>query len=283
MAVVGSTYISLAAMAALVGESVEEVYDVCENNNQNKWSFYRGKRIRANASTRLVELVGVSPRRLGDFRGYDENALEPTPFNSGGSTINWGPSGGTTDVVAFVNLQALNVKEIAYYDSQSYDYVQIDLYSSAANRTAGTPIVSRQKFAISYSTISPHVDCSIDKYGITQQVNSPQLITLTGIPTTYSHLYADTYITNSAGTRKITLDTPYSDWDMHQLSNPIIKSTAIQAIPTQPAPAGGSWLGQAFIITNPSSTMAATVDSYSSSSIDWNLRLWCNINDYDFV
>jgi hypothetical protein len=216
MAVQGDNDISLNAMKTLVGATNPNLVEVCQSSNINRWSFYRPRRIRANATTRLVELVDVAPYRLGDFRRYDDNASEPTPYNSIESTLNWGPGGGTADFVAFVNLQAMNVKEIAYYDSQSYDYIQVDLYSSAANRTAGTPKVHTQKFAIDYSSPTILTDHTVDKYGITEFPNSPQLITLTNVPTTYSHVYADTYITNSAGTRKISLLFRRYQLSLHQ-------------------------------------------------------------------
>ena len=260
MAVQGDDNISLNAMKTLVGASSAALTaEVCQSDNINRWSYYRARRIKAHATTKLVELVNVAPYRLGDFRRYDDNASEPDPYNSIESALNWGPGGGTADFAAFVNLQAMNVKEIAYYDSASYDYIQVDLYSSAANRTAGTPKVHTQKFAISYSSPTILVNHTVDKYGITEFPNSPQLITLTSVPTTYGHVYADTYITNSAGTRKISFDDGYSDFDLHELSNPLVKSTAIQSIPGTGPPVG-AWTGQAFIITNPSATLAATVD-----------------------
>jgi hypothetical protein len=249
MAVLPNTDITTTAVRNELSESANAIAsDLCQSSLQNKHSFYRGGRIRANATTRLVELVNVAGYKLADFRNYDHNASSPTPFNNLGTTINWGPGGGTTTIGALVNLQALNVKEIAYYDSQSYDYIQIDLYSSAANRTAGTPIVVRQKFAINWSTPTILPNHTIDDYGITQAPASPQLITLINVPTTYSHLYGDTYITNSAGTRKITLDNPYSDWDMHEFQSPIIKSTALQNVPSGNAPNGSPYIA-AFIQT----------------------------------
>ena len=262
MAVFGDNNISLNAVKAEIGESTFSLILLCQSANWNKWAFFRGRRIKANTTTKAVELVSVGPYRLGDARRYDHTANEPTPFNNIGTTKNWGPGGGTTDVVALVNLETMNVKEIAYYDSASYDYIQIDLYSTSGDRTAGTNKRHTQKFAISYSTISPPLpDHTIDIYGITQIPNSPQLVTLTNVPTAYSHYYADTYIANSVGTRKINFDDGYSDWNMHEFQSPIIKSTALQVVPSGLAPNGNSWIA-AFIITN----IAAT--PFGGSTVD---------------
>jgi hypothetical protein len=219
----GTTNISLNAVAATLSETTKSVLTVCQSANQNRWAFYRGARIRANATTRLVELVNVAPYKLGDFRRYEHTQTAPLPVSGG--TVQWGPTNpSTVQFDSAILINKLNIKEIADYHNTAYDYYVVDAYDSTSDRTNETDRKYRWIIPITFETANPAipVDHTLDDLGITQQPKGTQNVSLTGISTSYSTLYLTTSIGNAGGTIGIRLDSPYSTLTIQQIFYPTL-------------------------------------------------------------
>ncbi len=223
----GDNNIKMSDLRTTLGETSWNLSNIIKSNNWNKWSFYRGKKIRANSTTQLVELFDDGgPYRLGDARRYDHNSEEPDAAYGG--TLNIGGPGSYT-YNTDMRMQNLNVKELEYNDSVTpgvYSAIIIDAYGSSSNRASETSRKYRWVFDTLFDTITPPVNHSVDLMGITQYPQLIQSLALSGISSSDagSTLYLTTSLGEKTGTNTgvigVRLDNPYSELYLNQLSLP---------------------------------------------------------------
>jgi hypothetical protein len=281
----GDNNIKLSDVRTTIGESSYNLSTICKSSGINKWAFYRGRRIKANATTKLVEFVDVAPYRLGDFRRYSHSSTAPQVEDD--YTHAWGPGGATTTLSFTMTPNELNIKEIAYYDTSAYDYYTFKLYSSSAARASKTGAFASLIVPITYSTITPPTDHTIDIYGITQKPSSAQIISFTGVSTSYSTIYMDSYISTSGGTEKIRFDDSHTDISMHEYEQPLIRTNDTVNTPSFSPPDGSGGWSTAFIEVMSASTFPGTNEdvqqTFGSTSYSFYMHIrgiTFNSNEY---
>ena len=134
-----------------------------------------------------------------DGLDYDGVAFNTSTPSIGAFEYPTGPSTTVNSNILWYP-EALNIKSFTTYG----DYVTFKFYTSSANRTAETSSVLIFTAPIVYNTITT---LSGHTRTTTQQAASPQTVYVTGIPSTYSTLYMDTFISDSSGNRLINLGT----------------------------------------------------------------------------
>jgi hypothetical protein len=198
----------------------------------NRFSFYAPGQLVISGSNpdKVLVLTPVTTNyKLGDFRRYDSSILA-SHAPSGAGIITYPPSGATTASFTEVwHPEKLNIKAVTGYDN----YVTMNFYKTATDRTNLTNLWHTQIFAISYQAVTggvltghtrnqtqepvPHQNCSIAAF---------PLATLT----TPDHLIkGECFISNSSGGRVLNLGVTrtdgYFDVNLHKFSEPYISGT----------------------------------------------------------
>jgi hypothetical protein len=218
-----NTVISQTLVRNTLGDNAWSNGALCNSPKQNRWAFYRGSRLKANATTKLVELTPHTNFAIGNFRSYEHTQSAPNPV--AGGNYAWGPvNPGTFQFDSAILINKLNIKEIANYHSTAYDYYIIDAYDSEAERDSETDRKYQWIIPITFEAANPSVPVGhyLEDLGITQQPKSTELVSLTGISTTYTTLYLRTSIGTLGGTIGIRLDDPYSTLTITQINYPTL-------------------------------------------------------------
>lgn len=164
----------------------------------NKWSFYRSGSISANVTTKLIELTAPSNNdKLGDFRGYNHNALTPYLYDGYPSGLYYGPGGTSFTFTTIVYLEELNVRELS---SGSVPYIVIKYYPSATDRTNGTNVIQTTSTLVSETSVTPptgHTNNQTAKPSSASQIIN-DTFDVADIPAG-NIVYLDVYIGNNGG------------------------------------------------------------------------------------
>ena len=270
MAEQASTNISLNAMASLVSESSKTVQTVVQSSNINKWAFFRPRPISINATTKLVEIdAKTTDLKLGDFRRYDHTAAVATSA----ADFTHPYSGSSTSLSVPVWPYALNIKEL-FPSTLTSTYLRWNLYTSAANRTAGTPIYASFSQALDPTWVEAQTSIPTGHSNQeTQKFKSSPLLPTASVSTTSltkpnDILYADTFIANSGGTALMRFNDGYTTITMHELQAAYIDGTGAttNSPPTGSAPGGADWTVVFPVLTTSSSSYLDTDFSPSGTT-----------------
>lgn len=258
---VGDNDITMSVIATELGISIGTnrlKSSLTRHVNITKWSFFRSGSIDANVTTKLVEFTAPSSNdKAGDFRRYDQSTT--TPFTQSDYTHKWGPSGTTTTLIFVITPVDLNIKEIG-----TGDYYTFKFYSSAADRTNKTSSVKTHIVAIDYDPVTPPVGHTNNQ---TSRPDSPQQITVTGVTTSHSVLYMDSFISDISGNEKIRFDDSHTDITMEEYEQALMRCT--QSIVSADLPSGNSPAGYAWSETG-SRLQIYTASTPKDSSSDVN-------------
>jgi len=206
--------------------------------NMNMWSFYRVGSIAPTGTYDLTTLTAPSNNdKLGDFRGYNQSALEPYPFDVYPSGKGWGPGGSTMSLTFQIYTYEWNLVEML---SGSTPYITVRYYISSKTRTAGngTGGVRTYTTAITMTANSPPTDHTNDQ--LTKQASSSQLFTDANFPTSLlttpdDVLYCDLYISDGSGNQVARFGTVQSDGyvniSTHENANPFVDGCAPNITP----------------------------------------------------
>lgn len=212
----GNNNISVTAVKNEMGASENNVSGLCKNTaQQNKYSIYRGGRIRSNSTTKYMEIYDpTSDYKLGDFRSYDQLQTQPTPFED--VTVLWGPTNPVTiDAQSVLHPTGhIHLKEMADYHGtlSTWTYWVVEAYTSSANRAARTSKVYTRTFLIDWDTLTPPTGHTVDVTILKQKPTNYQIETFTGISTGYTKLYLETSIGNIDGSSiGVRLEDGYSE------------------------------------------------------------------------
>lgn len=256
----GTSNINITSICSELGISVgnnRTFTSLTRHASINKWSFRRPGSISPNTSTKLIELTAPSNNdKLGDFREYNHSATAPNV--EGDYTHKWGPGGATTDLQFTITPSQLNIKEIGY------DYYTFKLYSSSANRASKTSPIKTEIVSIDYSAVSAPPGHTNNQ---TQKPDSPQVIDITAVSTSYSTIYMDSYISDISGNEQARFDDSYTDITMIEYEQPLMRAT--QLIDSGDLPAGNSPDGFPWTVTG-SRFQIYTASTPKDSSSDVN-------------
>lgn len=260
----GTTDISVSLVKNTLGETTNNVSELCTSPNINMYSFYKPCGLQANATTKVVESVtDVSPFHLGDFRKYDHSAN--TPNVQPDMQVNFVPeSSSVTFSMSYINSQ-LNLKEV----DSSISNLLVKIYSNEAR----TIQIASKNVAINYFAVTPPVG---HKNQETQQASSTQIITGITVnnPNLYSTLYAETWFSDIGETLRGRLSDHVTEITMHEYSNPTLSFSTM------------SWSPSPF--WEQSSTCSATavfanniVNNNTQGDTSWNFSfipasVWCS-------
>lgn len=210
------------------------IADFCRSANNNRWSFYKATRIRANATTKLVELYDDGGHYFyGDYRLYDHAATDPDQAAGGNLDIG---APGSYSFPTNMRPKDLNIKELEHNDSKTdgdYSAIIVDAYGSSSNRASETTRLYRWVFPILFDAETPPSGCYSDTIGVNKYPQLIQSITLTGISSgdAGSTLYLTTSLGEETGTHTgvigVRLDTPYSEVTVTQLDLPDVTGGTI--------------------------------------------------------
>ena len=194
----GSTNITTAIVRNYISGTSNKVSELVGKSGLNKFSFYAPGQLDVDTNKDIVLTPPSANYKLGDYRLYDASAVQPEAADD--FTLGWGPGGSSFNAVIPWHPNTLNIKEFA----ATGDYVTFNFYASASDRTAEGNRVHTFTAAIQFSTITPllrHTRTTSYK------VNPVQIPTVQNIPTAYSTLYLDTFISDISGNRLINLGT----------------------------------------------------------------------------
>jgi len=227
------TDITTAAVGTYIGLASGNVSTLCAKTGLNKYSFYAPGQLSVDANKDVVLTPPSGGYKLGDFRLYDKLAL--TPSAQANYQQNWGPALTNYTFAVSWFPQNMNIKDF----SISGDYVTMNFYSTATDRTNEANRRFQQINSISYSAITPlvgHSRTTSYNAGSTQAPVYINNFPVSGLTTPDQILYLETFISDIAGNRKINLGVRannYTTVTMHQSQTPyMVRSGNITPVPT---------------------------------------------------
>ena len=194
----GSINITMSEVRDYIQGVSYKVSELVATPGLNKYSFYAPGQLDVDANKDPLLIPPTANFKLGDFRLYDKLATAPAAASD--FTYNWGPGGVIFNAVIPWFPGTMNLKSFA----SPGDYVTMKFYTSTANGTAETNAVLTYTSSINFNSITPLVSHSRTT---TFKAEGTQLVSVSGIPTGYSTLYVDTYISDIGGGRLINLGT----------------------------------------------------------------------------
>lgn len=221
----GTTNINTTNVGSEIGSSSHLFSALVGASGLNKYSFYAPGSLSVDANKDVVLTPPASNYKLGEFRNYNHSSLTPSPQTN--FTKNWGPSAGNFDFAVAWYPQAINIKCFAVPG----DYVTMNFYPSATDRTNETNRIKQQITAITYNADTPLTGHSRQA---TYRANSTQApVWIYGYP--YGGLadpdttiYMETFISDVAGNRKINLGVRannYTTVTFHKNQPPYVYGT----------------------------------------------------------
>jgi hypothetical protein len=221
-----------------IGGSSNRISSLCNQAGLNKYSFYGVGQLDVNASKDVILTPPAMNFKLGDFRGYNQDA--PMPSVTQGLIANWGPVGvAQVGVTLGVAPEEMNIRAFPNNGCDSTNYhVTVKIYPSATDRTNETNCLLTQVFTIPMNSHTPLA-------GHTRQANykanpgaNGNLLAVTGMPvaTGDGYRYAELYISDISGNRMINLGTRvdgFSTISTHQKAYPrLTQSGNITPVPS---------------------------------------------------
>ncbi len=229
----GATDISVSAIMTETGLSSGNVSALVGASNLNKYSFYAPGSLSVDANYDVVLTPPASNYKLGDFRLYNHSAL--TPGAQSNYTQNWGPGASDFDFAVSWFPQNMNIKCFAVPG----DYVTMDFYPTATDRTNQTNRIKRQITAITFNSITPLTGHTRQPYYQASSTQAPVWIygyPYAGLSDPNTTIYMETYISDLTGNRKINLGTRSNNYTIvtfHKNQIPYItKSGNITPVPS---------------------------------------------------
>lgn len=206
------------------------VHDVCRRAGQNEFSFYGPWHLDTSGNKDCEIDYQTSDDKLGDFRLYNHSATTPKPQDD--YTQYWGPGGSTVDFYISAFPYDMNILD-ALNDVYATSALRLcfKFYSSSVARGIGTSPVKTSYTTLIWNTLSGASLMAGHTRSQTQKAGSTQFVEVTGVPTTYSVLYLDTYISDASGNRLLNLGTNvasgYTDITFVENSEPEFRGSFI--------------------------------------------------------
>ena len=231
----GSTNITTAAANIEMGSPLtfpRNFSALCGYTGQNQYSFRGNGNLKVDSNKIVsIDYTTMPPYKLGDFRLYNHSASTPIP--QANYVQKWGPGGATVDFSISVTPYEMNILNAASAYSSSALRWCFKIYTSSASRITGTSPIQTIYSAITWNSVS----LSGHTRTQTQQAGSTQVVSLTGVSTSYSTLYVDTYVSDISGNRLVTLGTSiasgYTDITMTESLYPTLDGGAfVTPVPT---------------------------------------------------
>jgi hypothetical protein len=273
----GTTYISVSAIQAETGLTDDNWTDLVGAAGLNKYSFYAPGQLSVDGASDVVLTPPTVNLRLGDFRLYNHTAN--TPAAQTNYTQNWGPAAGDFNFTIAWYPQNMNIKAFAVPG----DYLTVNAYESAVNRTNEASVIFTQTTSITFSAVSPTLtDHSRTKANPDVKASSTSTVQLTAFPYAYvlvegTIIYFETFISDMYGARKINLGVRangYTDITFHRSVMPYVHGQ-VTSYPTPPA-------NYTFITANAYDAARCTTTGVNQSlgtSYSFNLVAYALYND----
>ena len=204
----GTSNISTTSVSTELGLAPPErqVSELCKESTMQKFSFYAPGFLSVDASKNTVWTAPTDKYKEGDFRKYNHTAATPSGPND--FTVNWGPGGTIANFTMVSFCQNINVWEYAVPG----DYITHKYYLSSANRDSETSSIANDSSALLFNTITPlsgHTRTT-NKQADNLQIHFSSFPT-SGLSTPNDTVYAESYISDLSGNRKINLGDVRSD------------------------------------------------------------------------